>query len=139
MFSKYFKKKQRIREHLQKKVQIIFWFPVKDNKISDNFCKIQNFIATSWLSMITTCLIKLLSTWCFYKFTLEILYFCCIDIKSSNVKHLSFPIFFLNSKPFPLTMWITIAKKSESLKSSFEEKKLFIWVHLPPTYRGGLY
>ena len=49
---KYFKKKQRITEHL--KVQV-------DNiEISDTFYKIQNFLGTLWSLIIATCLIKLL-------------------------------------------------------------------------------
>ena len=38
MCGKYFKKKQRITEHLQIKLNLFFGFPVKDIKISDRFC-----------------------------------------------------------------------------------------------------
>ena len=45
-----------------KKAQHFFWFQVEDIKISDIIYKIQNFLAASWASIITTYLIKLLST-----------------------------------------------------------------------------
>ena len=35
------------------KANTLFWFPVKDIRISDNFYKIQNFLRTSWVSVIT--------------------------------------------------------------------------------------
>ena len=35
------------------KAHKLYWFPVKDIKISDNFYKIQNFLITSWASVIT--------------------------------------------------------------------------------------
>ena len=40
MCETYFKKKRQIRTHF-KKAHILFWFPVKDIKISDIFYKIQ--------------------------------------------------------------------------------------------------
>ena len=36
-----------------KKALTLFWFPVKDIKISDNFYNIQNFLRASWASVIT--------------------------------------------------------------------------------------
>ena len=38
---------------LQKKALTLFWFPVKDIKISDNFYKIEKFLRLSWASAIT--------------------------------------------------------------------------------------
>ena len=35
------------------KAHKLFWFPVKDNQISDNFYKILNFLITSWASLFT--------------------------------------------------------------------------------------
>ena len=63
---KYFKKKQRITEHLKKNINIFFFVHVhvhvEDFDLSDTFYKNQNILGTSWSSMITTCLIKLLRT-----------------------------------------------------------------------------
>ena len=33
----------------------LFWFPVKDIKITDNFYKILNFLITSWASILEFC------------------------------------------------------------------------------------
>ena len=46
-----FKIKWVMEQHLQKSTYI-FWFPVKDIKIPHNFYKIQNFLRTSWASVI---------------------------------------------------------------------------------------
>ena len=56
---KYFKKKQRITEHLKKSTYFFLKFQVEDIAISDTFYKIQNILGTSWSLIITTCLIKL--------------------------------------------------------------------------------
>ena len=37
---------------LEKKAHTLFWFPVKDIKIADNFYKIQKFLRLSWASVI---------------------------------------------------------------------------------------
>ena len=51
----------KTRKPLTKKSNfVLFWFPVEDIIMSDNFWKIQNFLGTSWASIITTYLIKLL-------------------------------------------------------------------------------
>ena len=39
-------------KNICKKAHTLFWFPVKDIKISDNFYKLQNFLRTSWASVI---------------------------------------------------------------------------------------
>ena len=49
-------------ENISKKAHTFFGLLVKDIKISDIFYKRQNFLNTSWASIITTYLIKLLST-----------------------------------------------------------------------------
>ena len=40
-------------ENINKKALTIFWFPVKDIKICDNFYKTQKFLRLSWASVIT--------------------------------------------------------------------------------------
>ena len=50
---KKFKIKWYMEKTFEKKAHTIFWFPMKDIKISDNFDKILNFPRTSWASVIT--------------------------------------------------------------------------------------
>ena len=40
-------------KNISKKAHKLFWFPVKDIKISDNFYKIQKFLRLYWDSVIT--------------------------------------------------------------------------------------
>ena len=64
----HFKKKKRESRNTWKR-SIIFFFQVEDIEISNTFYKIQNFLGTWWSSIITTCLIKLLRTGPFVKFS----------------------------------------------------------------------
>ena len=47
------KNKWYMKKTLSKKAPKLFWFPVKDIKISDNSYKIQKFLSLSWASVIT--------------------------------------------------------------------------------------
>ena len=51
MCGKYFKMKRGITKHMQKSTSI-FWLPVKDIQIPDIFYKIQQFLNTSWASVL---------------------------------------------------------------------------------------